>query len=229
MLNNKADFILEYNERMKQSLRRNDVEWSSSRVIFVSQSFNNYQKNSVNFRDIPFELWEIRRFADDTISLNQHQANSSENINLVSSANQDSTIEQVSAVIKVYEEADHTSRASDEILEVWEELKEGLSSWDDVECYATKHYIGFKKGNNLFSAVRFYKKHLIIDFRRGYISVDGTKSKGFFTIEDSKGELEEKSWTNKNGIEGNSYLLKISNASELEYAKYLIKQKYDSL
>lgn len=53
MLNNKADFILEYNERLDQSLRRDDVDWSASRVIFVSPSFNAYQKNSVNFRDIP--------------------------------------------------------------------------------------------------------------------------------------------------------------------------------
>ena len=63
MLNNKADFILEYNERMDQSLRRDDVDWSASRVIFVSQSFNTYQKNSVNFKNIPFELWEVRRLS----------------------------------------------------------------------------------------------------------------------------------------------------------------------
>ena len=28
MLNNKADFILEYNERMKDNLKREDVDWS---------------------------------------------------------------------------------------------------------------------------------------------------------------------------------------------------------
>ena len=49
MLNNKSDFILEYNERLNQSLRRDDVDWSASRVIFVSLSFNAYQKNSVTF------------------------------------------------------------------------------------------------------------------------------------------------------------------------------------
>ncbi len=57
MLNNKAEFILEYNESNKKQLKRDDVDWSQSRVIFISQSFNSYQKNSVNFKDIPFELW----------------------------------------------------------------------------------------------------------------------------------------------------------------------------
>ena len=83
MLNNKADFILEYNERMDQSLRRDDVDWSASRVIFVSQSFNTYQKNSVNFKNIPFELWEVRRFEEGIISFNQYQSESKQDINLI--------------------------------------------------------------------------------------------------------------------------------------------------
>src|SRR5690554_3042836 len=36
MLNNKADFILEYNENNKNTLMRNDIDWSQSRIIFIS-------------------------------------------------------------------------------------------------------------------------------------------------------------------------------------------------
>ena len=43
MLNNKADFILEYNEQTGSNLKKNDVDWSQSRVIFVSQSFTTYK------------------------------------------------------------------------------------------------------------------------------------------------------------------------------------------
>ena len=35
MLNNKADFILEYNEIQDITLRRDQVDWSASRVIFI--------------------------------------------------------------------------------------------------------------------------------------------------------------------------------------------------
>ena len=52
MLNNKSDFILEYNENHKHSLKRTHVDWSQSRIIFVSPSFSNYQKQSINFKDI---------------------------------------------------------------------------------------------------------------------------------------------------------------------------------
>ena len=68
-VNNKADFILEYNEKTGKQLKRDDVDWSASRVIFIAPSFNSYQKNSVNFRDVPFELWEIRKFEDGNLQI----------------------------------------------------------------------------------------------------------------------------------------------------------------
>jgi len=70
MLNNKADFVLEFNESTGDKLKRDEVDWSQSRVIFVSPSFNSYQKDSVNFRDMPFELWEIKQYQNELIRLN---------------------------------------------------------------------------------------------------------------------------------------------------------------
>ncbi len=45
MLNNKADFILEYNERShsSHSLKREEIDWSQSRIIFISPEFTKYQ------------------------------------------------------------------------------------------------------------------------------------------------------------------------------------------
>jgi len=56
MLNNKADFVLEYNEKTMSSLRRDDIDWNQSRVIFIANSFTVYQQNAINFKDLPFEL-----------------------------------------------------------------------------------------------------------------------------------------------------------------------------
>src|SRR5690606_32341252 len=64
MLNNKADFILEYNENNKNTLRRDAVDWSQSRVIFISPSFTTYQKEAINFKDLPIELWEVKRYSN---------------------------------------------------------------------------------------------------------------------------------------------------------------------
>src|SRR6478672_6912893 len=55
MLNNKADFILEYNENCLDTLKRDDVDWSQSKVIFISPSFTSYQREAINFKDLPIE------------------------------------------------------------------------------------------------------------------------------------------------------------------------------
>ena len=65
MIHNKSDFILEYNESMNKTLKRDDINWEESKVIFVSPSFNSYQ-NSINFKDLPFELYEIKQYSNDT-------------------------------------------------------------------------------------------------------------------------------------------------------------------
>ncbi len=71
MLNNKADFILEYNERKKENLKRDDVDWSQSRVLFLANSFTSYQQNAINFKDLPIELWEVKKFDNQTILYSQ--------------------------------------------------------------------------------------------------------------------------------------------------------------
>ena len=36
-------------------LKVDEIDWSQSKIIFVSPSFNSYQKDSVNFKNLPFE------------------------------------------------------------------------------------------------------------------------------------------------------------------------------
>ena len=59
MLENKADFIVEYNESLKKNLKRDDIDWSQTRVAFVSTAFTDNQILATNFKDIAIELWEV--------------------------------------------------------------------------------------------------------------------------------------------------------------------------
>ena len=67
MLNNKADFVLEYNQQKKQNLKKEDIDWSQSRVVFLAGSFTTYQQNAINFRDLPIELWEVKVYDNSTV------------------------------------------------------------------------------------------------------------------------------------------------------------------
>ena len=229
LLNNKADFILEYNETQDNSLKKAEVEWENSRIIFISQSFNTYQKNSVNFKDVPFELWQIQRFKDGIISFDQHFSRSQESIKTVAQKDQGSVMSRVSSEIGTFSEDDHVQKASEDIRKVWEAFKSKASEHFEINYIEQKYYVGLKKRSKLVTVVRFFQNKLELDVNRGNIKLDKSKSKGFFSFDDAKKICKEKSWKYKSGIIGNSYGITLSNLEEIDYIIYLLRQKYDSL
>lgn len=148
MLNNKADFILEYNESSKETLKRNDVDWSQSRVIFISPSFTTYQKEAINFKDLPIELWEIKRYNNQTVNYNQIKTSGAqESVKTISC--QDETIEKVTKEIKVYTEDEHLEKGTEETKELYETLKNAIQNLGELEIKPKKKYIAFVSGSNV--------------------------------------------------------------------------------
>lgn len=162
MLNNKSDFILEYNENCDDNLKKNDIDWSQSRVIFVSPQFTEYQKNSINFKDVPFELWEIKRFQGGLIGFIQHKTSSEESISTISSGKDlDNIVEKVSSEIIVYDEEIHLSRTSNDAIEIYKEIKDRVLGFgSDITIIPKKSYIAFKRSDKNFWCVHFLKREL---------------------------------------------------------------------
>ena len=67
LLNNKAEFVLKYNENMDVNLKKSDIDWSQTMIMFIAPSFTTYQLKSVEFNDLAFELWEVSKFSNNTI------------------------------------------------------------------------------------------------------------------------------------------------------------------
>lgn len=159
MLNNKADFILEYNESKGGNLLRKDVDWSQSKVIFISPNFTTYQREAINFKDLPIELWEIKRFANNTLSFDQIISRSSkESIKAISN---NKTVEKVSEEIRVYNENDHLSNTTEDIQSLYEELKEYILSLnDEISIKPKKKTIGFLIGKKVFCDIIVQNKSI---------------------------------------------------------------------
>lgn len=51
MLENKRDFLWEYLQKTKKKLDENSVDWSQSKVVFVADSFTDFQKQASDFKD----------------------------------------------------------------------------------------------------------------------------------------------------------------------------------
>lgn len=210
MLENKADFIVEYNESLKQNLKREDVDWSQTRVAFVSTSFTDNQIQATNFKDIAIELWEVKQFDNDTVIISQiKKSNAAESIKPLTQNKE--ALKTVSDEIKVYTEEDHTARVSEDIQELYFKFKTAIQNLSDgIEVQPKKDYIAFKKGKNI-TDITILKKSikLWINLKKG-------------KLDDPKNIMEDVS---EKGHWGNGdYQVQIDNDKNLEYIMSLIKQ-----
>lgn len=209
MLNNKADFILEFNETQKDTLRRDDVDWSQSKVMFVSPSFTSYQREAINFKDLPIELWEIKRYNNQSVNYSKIQAaGAQESVKTIS--RQDETIEKVSREIKVYTEEEHLSSGIDATKELYDKFKNAILNLDELEVQPKKKYIAFVGKTNVVD----------IEIQRNALKMHINLRKG--ELEDSKNLTRDVS---EIGHYGNGdFELQIRNDENLEYIMSLIKQ-----
>ena len=228
LLNNKSDFLLVLSQHFNKVLRMEDIDWSQSRIIFVSPSFNSYQKDSVNFKGLPFELWEIKRYSNDTVVLNEHRSNSKESIETLNPTT-NSTISQVSKEVKVYSEDEHTSKTNQPLVDKWNELKEEISNLDDVEITPKNDYISLMLNGKTLCYLIFRKNSISLEMNRGNVKPDGSRSKNYFDLDDPKKISKEGSWEWKSGTKGTIYKIPINKNTDLEYLMFLIKQKYKNL
>ncbi|MEI2755643.1 MAG: DUF5655 domain-containing protein [Chitinophagaceae bacterium] len=210
MLENKADFIVEYNESLKQNLKREDVDWSQTRVAFVSTNFTDNQIQATNFKDIAIELWEIKQFDNDTVIISPiKKSNAAESIKPLTQNKE--ALKKVTEEIKVYTEEDHIDKASETTSELYEKFKKAiLNLADGIEVIPKKHYIAFKKGSNI-TDISILKKSLKIFINAKTGQLDDPKK-----IAQDVSSIGH--WGN------GDYQVQIENDNDMEYIMSLIKQ-----
>ena len=211
MLENKADFIVEYNESLKKNMKRDDVDWSQTRVAFVSTNFTENQIQATNFKDIAIELWEVKQFENDTIIINSiKKSNAAESIKPLTQNKE--ALKTVTEEIKVYTEEDHIQKTTELIAELYQKFRQGVIQLaDDIEIKPKKMEIGFRKASKVFADICILKNSLKIwiNLRKG-------------KLDDPKQLAEDVS---EKGHWGNGdYQIQVENDKDLEYIMSLVKQ-----
>lgn len=212
MLEYKADFIIEYNESQHHTLKRTDIDWSQSRILFVSPSFTDFQKQSTNFKDLGIELWEIKRYQKGIISIHPLQkSKSAPSIKQVQKA-ESHNIQNISKQIQNYDEEYHLNNKSEEIKELYEAFRNAiLNLSSNFEINPKKLYIAFKKQKKNIVYMEIYQKLIRI-----------TLNAKITTLDDTKYLFRDVSNIGHWGV--GDYQLDVSDTHHLEYILSLIKE-----
>jgi predicted transport protein len=166
LLNRKADFILEYNSKFpNKQLNKEDIDWSQSRVIFIAPYFTPYQINSINFRNMPFDLYEFSMYENDTVAYNKIEAsNPTESIDSVVSGGD---IEKVTKEVKDYSVEDHFKEGWEDSRELFNIIDERLLAIDpNIMRDPKKVYIGYKIGSAVIFSIEIHKTSLCLQLYR---------------------------------------------------------------
>lgn len=206
LLERKADFVLKYNEKQKKSKTIDDIDWSQSRIVFVSPIYTPYQLNATDFKNIPVDLIKVTRYEEDIIDIDFIKKTSNVKVEEM----EDNSNNTVNKEIKVYTEEDHISKLPDTIKKLYETLKNRILELDDIDIDVKKVYIAFKGNRNIVD----------MDFSRNRIRVTINMKKG--TLEDptniAKDITEIGHWGN------GDYRVDIYNEDDIDKVMPLIKQ-----
>lgn len=158
MLERKADFVLQYNIKTKSSLTIQDIDWSQSRIIFVSPIYTSYQLNATDFKNIPVDLIKVTRYENDIIEIDFIKKTSNVKVQDI---NMEPSKKEVNNEVVVYTEEDHLDKVSDKVKYLYEEVKNRILELDDIDIDVKKLYIAFKGSRNIID-IGFNKNEIKI-------------------------------------------------------------------
>lgn len=217
MLNNKADFVLAYNEAKEDTLKRDDIDWSQARILFIARSFTTHQRNAINFKNMPFELWEAIQYDNELLLYQQVQTSDSAE-SLEQMKHIDNETERVSKEIKKYTEEDlfgSDKSAYDLYITLKEEV---LQMYPDLTANPKKVYIGYRmegSWRNIFS----------INKIRGGFFIHFTRSlPKDFDDPQNKLQVVNKS---REYYGQDLMLLEVKDEKDVRYAILMIQQAYE--
>lgn len=207
LLERKADFVLKYNTKTNSNLTPEKIDWSQSRIVFVSPIYNKFQLNASDFKDIPVDLIKVTRYEEDIIDIEFIQKNSNVSIKSVQLKESQKVVDKE---IKVYTEEDHLSNLPEKTKQLYYELKNRILELDDIDVDVKKVYIAFKGIRNIVD----------VEFTQNKLRIEINMKKG--TLDDPLNIARD--ITNIGHWGNGDYRVEISNIDDIDSIIPLIKQ-----
>lgn len=212
ILKNKAEIVLLFNKIKNTNKQKEDFDWESLRIYFVSPKFTEYQKSATGFLKMPFKLFEVAKYENGLFSINEINNNKIKDETNTVRINESDKVE---SEIIVYTEEDHLKKMNETLREIYTNLKEKVVNAFDIDIEAKKHYIAFKHNNKSvfaiepFPGTRVWKVFLNIELGK----IDDPYKKAAEILVGHHGGNQK-------------YVFELKKEDDIDYLMLLIKQAY---
>lgn len=190
-----------------------DIEWDSTRVMFIAKKFDDFQITASSSKGSPFELW-IYDLYDTCIVFDKIEEKKSRVAFNTLIKGQTPEFDKLSKEIKTYDLDYHLNKSNAELREVFRQYSIQIKSFGTEVIEVVDQKTGITYKNNKISFVRF-------EFGLGYINVIFKEKQGFVDPKNLSKDIKSNKW-------GFERLVKIESPSNLDYIIYLIKQAYET-
>lgn len=181
LLSHKADFVLKYNQVFHVSKGLEDFDWTQVRVFFVAPQYTKYQLNSINFSDLPMELWKIKQYEQGIILFEAIKPTSTgasisgyvSTANTAAAVNSSSEVSEVSDEVIVYTEDDRLKDGTDASRALYYELRDYVLSLNEgISMKPTKLYVAFQLNNHNLVDIKIRKNSIVLWLNTQYGKLD---------------------------------------------------------
>jgi predicted transport protein len=165
LVDHRGDFVVAAQKSLGLGL---NIDWNGPRLILVAESFSDYDKYAVNRIGANIDLWTYRYYSNGFLYLDPLYEAITETSKTRSSRLQPhpkvTDDEKAKTELAVYTLEDHLSRKPENIVELFQAMRErilNLAEEGEVAEKANKMYIGYKHGKN-FCEIRLQSQALLI-------------------------------------------------------------------
>lgn len=207
ILKRKEAFVLKYNNVTKSNLETKHINWSQSRIVFIAPFFTERQITATEFQGMPFDLIKAIKYENEIVEFDKLSKNANLKMEIIPESKE---IQEVIREIKVYTEEDHLAKTTQEVKELYQQLKNEILDIGDIDIEYKKNYIAFKGNKNIVDAEIYKSKiKLFVNMKIG-------------TLNDSIKIAKDVSRVGHHG--NGDYCIEINNEEDIENAIPLIKQ-----
>jgi hypothetical protein len=115
MLIHKTEFLYAYYKKSSKMLEKEEIDWSQSRIIFITPEFTKYQQQAIGFKDLGIQLWEVHKYNNGTLTFNEVKPSAFTKESIATISRNSAMAKRVSKEIRVYTEDDLLKSCDDKV------------------------------------------------------------------------------------------------------------------